>query len=336
MAERYAVSAGSWVAARFDGGTLPGVGDTVHANGFAVTIDTSITVAALSTRPGTTAVAGGSFTTSGTVTVNADSYAGTTSCLTLTASSNSVQNGNSYGSNTTDARRGTILGLLTTQNGDATGGNGYFRGGTNNISGTHHGNSYGGTAPAAYGSVLSSAAVQNGNSFGVNEIGSVIQTDSTLNGDCFAPIVGLAYGALVASGGLVNGNSYGGSATNTRGLAISDGGRQIGDSYGGSAANAHGSDVNAGGVQIGKQFGGTNATAFGTGIAARGLVITQGITDGTAPALIARFSDSVVFLQNGTTSGQVTIASGVLRTRILDADFAAAASGGFPLSRVLN
>jgi hypothetical protein len=336
MAERYAISAGNWVAARFDGGTLPGVGDTVHANGFAVTIDTSITVDALSTRPGTTAVAGGSFTTSGTVTVNADSYAGTTSCLALTASSGSIQNGNSYGSNTTNAARGTFVNAGCVQNGDATGGNGSNRSGSSLSTGTLNGDSYGGTGTAdSFGVVLLVASVQNGDSYGNRGTGTSIGSDSTQNGNAYG---GSAIGnaSSATAGGVLNGDSYGGTVANARGAAINDGGRQVGDSYGGSAANAHGTDANSGGVQVGKQFGGTNATAFGTGIAVRALVITQGITDGTAPALIARNNDSVVFLQNGTTSGQVTIASGVLRTRILDADFAAAASGGFPLSRVLN
>lgn len=314
MAERYAVSAGNWVAARFDGGTLPGVGDTVHANGFAVTIDTSITVDALSTRAGAVAVAGGSFTTSGTVTVNADSYGGSTSCLNLAANSGAIQNGNSYGSITTNGARGTVLNYLTTQNGDAYGQNGSFRSGTNNISGVLNGDSYGGSAASAYGAVLNNGAVQNGNSYGDAESGTYVRSNSTLNGDCIAGNTGLSYGCTVDTNGFVNGDSYGGANNNCRGLLLTLG-VQNGNSYGGGNTNAHGTDVLSGSIQFGQQFGGTNATAYGTGISG-GLAVTTGITDDTAPALIARSNDSSVILQNGTTAGQVTIASGILRTQI--------------------
>ena len=48
MAERYATQSGLWEAATFNGGTLPGAGDTVHANGYTVTVDQSFSVSAIS------------------------------------------------------------------------------------------------------------------------------------------------------------------------------------------------------------------------------------------------------------------------------------------------
>lgn len=102
MAERYATQSGIWEAATF-GGTLPDVGDTVHANNYTVTVDRNITVTALSTRAGTTAAAGGGFTASvADVTINAHLYAGTSNCLGYNATAGTLTlNGNCYGSNTT-------------------------------------------------------------------------------------------------------------------------------------------------------------------------------------------------------------------------------------------
>jgi len=117
MAERYAVATGVWEAATFNGGTLPGVGDIVHANGYTVTIDQDITVAALSTRVGVTAAAGGGFTVSSADrTIRANLYSGTTNCLTCSASSGTFTlHGWSYGSDTTAgvyALRSTGAGLV--------------------------------------------------------------------------------------------------------------------------------------------------------------------------------------------------------------------------------
>lgn len=59
MAERYAVASGNWSnTATWDGGTLPGVSDDVHAGSYAVTIDQDVTVLTLRTDSGSTAPAG--------------------------------------------------------------------------------------------------------------------------------------------------------------------------------------------------------------------------------------------------------------------------------------
>jgi hypothetical protein len=102
MAERYAVTTGLWTAATFNGGTLPTIGDTVHANGYAVTVDQDITVAALSTRIGVTAAAGGVFQPSGSRTIYASLYSGTTTCVNVATATGTVTVvGNFYGSDTT-------------------------------------------------------------------------------------------------------------------------------------------------------------------------------------------------------------------------------------------
>lgn len=120
MAERYAVATGNWSSlATWNGGaSLPGVGDTVHANVYTVTIDQDIEVTALSTRPGTTAVAGGGFTVSATGrTLRCNLYSGTTNCLTVTATTGTTSiYGKAYGSDTTAstyALRNTAAGLVS-------------------------------------------------------------------------------------------------------------------------------------------------------------------------------------------------------------------------------
>lgn len=102
MAERYATQTGLWTAATF-GGSLPQVGDTVHANGYTVTIDQDVTVAALTTRTGAVAVAGGLFSLSSGVTLTADLICGTSTCVAFGGGSGVLATivGNLYGSNTT-------------------------------------------------------------------------------------------------------------------------------------------------------------------------------------------------------------------------------------------
>ncbi len=118
MAERYAVTTGLWTAATFNGGTLPAVDDTVYANGYTVTLDQDITVAALSTRVGAIAVAGGEFiaSTAGR-TLRCNLYSGTTNCLTVTATTGTTSiYGKAYGSDTTAstyALRNTAAGLVS-------------------------------------------------------------------------------------------------------------------------------------------------------------------------------------------------------------------------------
>jgi hypothetical protein len=98
MAERWAVATGNWSnTATWNGGTLPGATDDVYANGFTVTIDQDITVKSLRFIAGTTAVQGGVFTCSTSVTITLDelsvgSFTGgsATPLLTLTAGTSTV------------------------------------------------------------------------------------------------------------------------------------------------------------------------------------------------------------------------------------------------------
>ncbi len=168
MPDRWAVAAGNWSnTATWNGGTLPGAGDDVFADNRAVTIDQDIAVLSIRTTQRSGGTAGGSFTTSGRVTVTADSYAGTTNCLILAANSGSVQNGNSYGSSTANTRIGTVVNAGCVQNGNSFGGNGNLRIGTDVLAGgIQNGNSLGGTAGTAFGTRLNGAGIHYGNATG--------------------------------------------------------------------------------------------------------------------------------------------------------------------------
>ena len=171
MAERWAVATGNWSsAATWNGGTLPDASDDVHANGFTITIDQDVTVLSLRTTAGTTPVAGGGFTTSGSRTVNADSVAGTTTCLTVNAGG--VQNGNSTGGSASGAH-GSYIQIGGIQNGNSTGGSASGAYGSYiQIVGIQNGNSTGGSASGAYGSSVQNGGIQNGNSTGGSASGA--------------------------------------------------------------------------------------------------------------------------------------------------------------------
>lgn len=135
MALRYAVATGNWSnPAIWNGGTLPGVGDQVHANTFTVTIDQDIDVEYISTANGAPAVQGGGFSLNsipgGGRVLTCSAYGGSTPCLTVNAA-------------------GAITGLKTVQGGTLT-------------------NSFGMNILASLGLVTISAETINGSPGGVN------------------------------------------------------------------------------------------------------------------------------------------------------------------------
>jgi hypothetical protein len=208
MADVYPTAAGAWSTRTWNDdatgaayGGPPLAGDNVHANGVAITIDVDITVAELRTTAGTTAVAGGSFTTSGTGrVVNSDSLAGTTTCLSLVAG---IQNGDSYGSASTTAARGT----------SANGG------------GIQNGNSYGGSANAAHGTIMQQGSIQNGNSFAGSNAshGTNLSNGAFHIGNANGGAVSGAHGTSLATGSIFNGNATGGTTSGSHGVAVAAG-----------------------------------------------------------------------------------------------------------------
>jgi hypothetical protein len=266
VAERYAVAAGNWSnTATWNGGTLPGSGDDVFANNYAVTIDQDVTVLTLSTRAGTTAVAGGSFTTDATArTINADCYAGTTTCLILSAGVANVLNGDSYGSDSTNTRFGVEVRRDCVQNGDSTGGSGSFRSGTNVLGGgVQNGNSTGGSL-SGHGTILALGAIQNGNATaaGNSAYGTLVNSGGVLNGDSFGGTgSGSAAGAFLQAGAIHNGNATGGTVVGTylNGAAIF-----YGDATGGTSSGADGVYIpSAANIAIIGTATGNTANAFG-------------------------------------------------------------------------
>jgi hypothetical protein len=247
MAERYAVATGNWSnTATWDGGTLPGAGDDVHANNYEVTIDQDITVASLRTTAGTTAVAGGTFAvSSGNRTINADTYMGSglaTYCLQSVSSGRFTQNGDSYGSASQNSSAGTFLRNESVQNGNAyagTGGN--FRHGTQAQYSVFNGNSYGSSGNnSSYGLRADIGCVQNGDSFG-----------------------GASGAGTSMNGAVQNGNATGGSGSQAIGTVFSTGLNIFyGDVTGGSVSGAVGLSANEGIALIGTATG-TVANAFG-------------------------------------------------------------------------
>jgi len=96
MANVYAVKTGNWSDTTvWNTGTLPTASDDVRANGFTVTINQDITVLSINTTASSPAVAGGGFSNSTALrNINANIVAGSSNCLTTTASVNVVGNVN--------------------------------------------------------------------------------------------------------------------------------------------------------------------------------------------------------------------------------------------------
>lgn len=288
MANVYPTTNGNWstrvwnddaTGAAYGPGT-PQVGDTVLANGRTITVDVDITLIALSTRVGVTATAGGVFATSGQRTVTADTYGGTTSCLTLTANSQSVHIGNSYGSDTTASAVGTTINATCQQFGNATGGNGASRFGSSvGAGGRLVGNTYGGTVNAtAYGAQVSGGGIHLGNSHGGTH----------------------GYGTNLALGAIQIGDSFGGSGPSAHGTVHAAGTIQIGNATGGTVSGAYGTATTTGSYLVNCIATGTTAGAFGVsgGAGATVVIISEvGAYPKTLNALCRTDYDWVPFLE---------------------------------------
>jgi hypothetical protein len=197
MADRWAVANGNWSnTATWNGGTLPGTGDDVFADGWTVTINQDVTVSSLQTTERSGGTAGGTFTTSGKRTVNADTYAGETDCLILNAGS--IQNGDSYGGQDSFTAA-TIV----------------------NIGCVQIGNSVGGSGMETLGTLINSGGLQKGNVTGGDSPGT-INFGGILIGDIFGGSFGPA--CNVAGGGIVFGDVTAGSGLDAVGLETSAGG----------------------------------------------------------------------------------------------------------------
>lgn len=195
MTERYATQTGNYSAAStWDGNTLPQAGDTVHPNGYTVTIDQNVTVTALSTRAGAVAAGGGYFALTNTTagfTITADIYGGTARCLLDSHTTGTIYIvGNVYGSDTTGSefglnKSGVGLTVLT-------------------------GNAYAGT-------VVNSTAIS---------LSGASNASFIMYGNCYASTItaasshGIAFSCAGTSTCIVYGNVYGGTvSSNSYGIS---------------------------------------------------------------------------------------------------------------------
>ena len=130
MANRYAVATGNWSnTATWDGGTLPGPGDTVRPNGFTVTINQDISVLELRNDASAPAAEGGKFLTTGTRIITADlrPWASAVILLQTADSSTTTVTGTIYGNANvwaSGATRALVTGASSTVtiNGNVSGG----------------------------------------------------------------------------------------------------------------------------------------------------------------------------------------------------------------------
>lgn len=231
MAGVYPTASGAWstrtwnddsTGAAYGPGT-PQAGDTVYANGRSIDIDQDVTVASLRSTAGTTAAAGGTFTTNGNRTVTVDSYAGSSNALAIAAGG--VQVGNSFGSTTSSFVYGTRINSGGIQNGNSTGGSaGNAVGTLITGGGTQNGNSTAGSNSGSHGTVINAGAIQNGNS-----------TGSGTNG---------AYGT--DNSGIQHGDATGGSTSGSHGTYMNSRSYFFGGTVTGNTAGAYGVEASAG------------------------------------------------------------------------------------------
>ena len=271
MADVYPTLAGAWSTRIWNNaatglaytGVTPQAGDTVFANGLAITVDQDITVAGIRTTAQGSAVANGSFTvsTTRTLTINSTITAGSSTCLifsggsgitlTLTGAALTIT-----GSSTTNTRYGLSVTGIGTVNftGNAVGGASDSSGVSISAGATYNqtGNATGGTGRTAHGVEISSAAAT-----------------VTITGS-------------VTGGGGANDSNYGVSNGTATAVSI------IGNVTGGSINTCYGVHNNSTGVVTitGNVTGGTHQTAYGAYNSSTGqLLISGSVTAATAPAI---------------------------------------------------
>lgn len=233
MAVKYAVASGNWSnPATWNGGVKPSTGDSVHANGYSVSIDEDVNLGSsgmISNRANSPAIDGGSFSVVGTTrNITSNLQAGGTNCLLISiAFSNIHITGNLEGGNSTSGSNCLMLSSTNStiqitgnlQGGSVGSDNSAVNMGAAGTTLTLMGNASGGSGVWATG-VFCTAGTVNvignlyGGTGGFNACG--VATYST--GVSFANIVGNVYGSLSGSGSgavayagsyTITGNCYG-------------------------------------------------------------------------------------------------------------------------------
>ena len=312
MAERYAVATGNWSnTATWDGGTLPTAADDVHSNNYTVTIDQDITVVSLKAIAGSTAVAGGYFTTSGsrTITVTDAVYGYNVSSGSLQINSGSHLYGDAKES-AINTRYSVSINDGGQMTGDAFGSNAVAVG----PGGIFTGNASMATASRNSSSVsISSGGKMIGNATGgIRSVGAV-SINGIMIGNTTGGSVTDAYGAIVQYGGLHIGDSLGGTSGTTPGTEIRNGGRMYGNSTG--SANSIGVRIQGGGIFVGDATGGTASNCHGVSIS-QGLAVVGTATGNTANAfgVYSSGSNITVTIENEVGSYAKSLDAGTYTT----------------------
>ena len=325
MAIRKAVATGVWSnTAIWDGGTLPDVADTVHPNGFTVTIDQNVTVALISNAAGTGIVSGGVFIISGNrnVTTNYNLATGHTlftfQSVTGTATFTGTSPNNVMGVafNIASSCTGTInlVGNVKAGANYSSGLLSYQNGGYLNIVGNVTGGYTGGYGGSSIGAIITSTntiititgsvkggASDQSSSGGISIAGTGNNVNITGDADC----------GLVSTTGATYSVSLGtGNSLTILGNAIS----RSGSSSGAVA-------VTAAGTYYLKIIGSITASRFANGVSATsttGVNILTGpfISDqyGMSPLLCARMHidpnpSSYFEFRDDTTNGSLLVAA---------------------------
>lgn len=298
MAERYAILSGNWSnPATWDGlTTVPGAADDVYANNFTVTVDQDVTVLSLRTTAGTTAVAGGGFTTavSRSVTVTgAGIVAGSTTCLTLTGASGQTLTvtGAVAGGTGTNARgvNNSSTGAVVVAGAVAGGSNGSGAAGINN---------------ASTGTITVTGNVTSGPTgtsvYGINNAST---GTITVTGNVTGGASGAAYGINMNSGGTltVNGNVTGGGGNNLYGVNVGTATVTVnGNVTGGSHAGAPAINFTTGTVTVNGDLIPATGNAVEPGGA--GKLILNGNIQSVSTGVGAIGGDGAIFVIKSTTT----------------------------------
>jgi len=177
MAEKYAVATGNWSnPATWDGGVKPVAGDTVHSNNYTVSMDEDATVALITNKAGTMAVAGGKFVVAANgITITSDVEAGPATCLENNFGVVNLIGDITGGDGTQIYGVRTFINRITNHVGNATGGTSTLAMG-HQIDGECNmtGDTYGGTGNGASGVRVTGECYHTGRAIGTSQTGTVV------------------------------------------------------------------------------------------------------------------------------------------------------------------
>lgn len=177
MAEKYAVATGNWSnPATWDGGVKPVAGDTVHSNNYTVSMDEDATVALITNKAGTTAVAGGKFVVAANnITITADVEAGTATCLENNFGTLNIIGDITGGDGLQLYGVRTFINRITNHIGNATGGTSTLAMG-HQVEGECNmtGDAYGGTGNSASGVRVTGECYHTGRAIGTSQTGATV------------------------------------------------------------------------------------------------------------------------------------------------------------------